>query len=219
MTTGSASLDLNEKLNLVYFLYGKTYINITNACTNSCAFCLRNDKDDVKGAYMWHNNLKVTSEDVIAQIEEKKADIKDEIVFCGYGEPLVKFDEVIKVSKYIKENMPDLKIRINTNGHGNHIAKRNIVPELASLIDSVSISLNAQNEELYNKISKPSFEGAYKAMLDFAKLCIEAGIDTTLSVVSGYKADVFPVDVKMCEDIALKMGAKFRAREWIQNGY
>ncbi len=213
------NLDLSEKLNLVYFLYGKAYINITNACTNSCAFCLRNDKDDVKGAYMWHNNMKVTAEDVIAQIEEKRSDIKGEIVFCGYGEPLVKYNEVIEVSKYIRKNLPDLKIRINTNGHGNYIAKRNIVPELAPLIDSISISLNAQNEELYNKISKPSFEGAYSTMLDFANLCVKAGIDTTLSVVSGYRSDIFPVDVKVCEDIALKMGAKFRAREWIQNGY
>lgn len=214
-----ANSDLNEKLNLVYFLYGKTYINITNACTNSCAFCLRNDKDDVKGAYMWHNNMKVTADDVIAQIQEKKLEIKDEIVFCGYGEPLVKYNEVIEIAKYIKKNLPDLKIRINTNGHGNYIAKRDIVPDLAPLINSISISLNAQNEELYNKISQPSFEGAYDAMLDFAKKCIKSGIDTTLSVVSGYKEDLYPVDVKLCEDIALNMGAKFRAREWIQNGY
>ncbi len=219
MISGSKNLDSSKKINLVYFLYGKTYIHITNACTNSCAFCLRNDKDDVKGAYMWHNNVKVTADDVIAQIEEKKADIKDEIVFCGYGEPLVKYNEVIEIAKYIREAMPDIKIRINTNGHGNYLAKRNIVPELAPLIDSISISLNAQSEETYNKISKPSFDGAYQAMLDFARLCVEEKIDTTLSVVSGFKPEEFPVDVKLCEDIALNMGAKFRAREWIQNGY
>ncbi len=204
---------------LVYFLYGKTYINITNACTNSCAFCLRNDKDDVKGAYMWLDNANVKAEDVIAQIEEKKADIKEEIVFCGYGEPLVKYNEVIEVAKYIKKTMPHLKVRINTNGHGNYLAKKNIIPELAPLIDTISISLNAQNEELYNKISKPKFEGAYQAMLDFAKGCVDVGIDTTLSVVSGYKEDIYPVDIKACENIAANIGAKFRAREWIQNGY
>ena len=115
--------------------------------------------------------------------------------------------------------MADLKIRINTHGHGNFIAKRNIVTELAPLVDSISISLNAQNEEVYNKISKPSFEGAYKAMLDFAKLCVEEGIDTTLSVVSGFKPEVYSVDVEACKEIALNLGAKFRAREWIQNGY
>lgn len=209
----------DTKLNLVYFLDGKTYINITNACTNSCVFCLRNDKDDVKGAYMWHKGAKITADDVIAQIEENKENIKDEIVFCGYGEPLVCYNEVIEVARYIKNTMPEIKIRINTNGHGNFIAKKNIVPDLAPLIDSVSISLNAQNEALYNKISKPSFEGAYEAMLDFAKLCVKEGIKTTLSVVSGYKSEVYPVDLKACEEIALGIGAGFRAREWIQNGY
>lgn len=209
----------DTKLNLVYFLDGKTYINITNACTNSCAFCLRNDKDDVKGAYMWHKGAKVTAADVIAQIEEKKEDIKDEIVFCGYGEPLCRYDDVIQVAQYIKLTNPEIKIRINTNGHGNFIAKRNIVPELAPLINSISISLNAQNGEVYNEISKPSFEGAYQAMLDFAKLCVDEKIDTTMSVVSGYRADLYPVDVKACEEIALNLGAKFRVREWIQNGY
>ena len=209
----------DTKLNLVYFLDGKTYINITNACTNSCVFCLRNDKDNVKGAYMWHKGAKITADDVIAQIEENKENIKDEIVFCGYGEPLVRYNEVIEVARYIKNTMPEIKIRINTNGHGNFIAKKNIVPDLAPLIDSVSISLNAQNEALYNKISKPSFEGAYEAMLDFAKLCVKEGIKTTLSVVSGYKSEVYPVDLKTCEEIALEIGAGFRAREWIQNGY
>lgn len=208
-----------EKLNLVYFLYGKTYINITNACTNSCAFCLRNDKDDVVGAYMWLNNENIKAEDVIKQIEEKKSEIKDEITFCGYGEPLVKYNEVIEIAKYIKNTMPEIKIRINTNGHGNFIAKKNIVPELAPLIDSISISLNAQNEELYNKISQPKFKGAYNEMLDFAKLCIKEGIDTTLSIVSGFREDIYPVDIKECEKIAENLGGKFRNREWIQNGY
>jgi len=168
---------------------------------------------------MWHNGAKVTADDVIAQIKEKQSSIKDEIVFCGYGEPLTRYNDVIEVCRYIKNSMPEIKIRINTNGHGNFIAKRNIVPDLAPLVDSISISLNAQNEDLYNKISKPSFDDAYQSMLDFAKLCVEAGIDTTLSVVSGYKTDLYPVDVMACKEIALNMGAKFRAREWIQNGY
>ena len=69
MISGSKNLDSSKKINLVYFLYGKTYINITNACTNSCAFCLRNDKDDVKGAYMWQKNEKDTSDYVIDKNE------------------------------------------------------------------------------------------------------------------------------------------------------
>lgn len=40
---------------------------------------------------MWLDNANIKAEDVISQIEEKKAEIKDEITFCGYGEPLCKY--------------------------------------------------------------------------------------------------------------------------------
>ena len=32
------------------------YVNLTNACTNSCVFCLREQKDDVCGSNMWHDD-------------------------------------------------------------------------------------------------------------------------------------------------------------------
>lgn len=208
-------------LNLIYFLETKAYINITNACTNACKFCVRDIKDNVKGANLWLDKQNVKADDVTEQINLSAKKIKDggEIIFCGYGEPLIKFEEVKKICKYVREQMPELKIRINTNGHANFVHKKNIVPELKGLIDSISISLNAQNEELYNAISAPKFDGAYQAMLDFSRKCIEEGIDTTLSVVSKFNEDKYPVDIRKCEQIALDMGAKFRNREWIQEGY
>ena len=207
--------------NLVYFLGQKAYINITNACTNACRFCVRDIKDDVKGANLWLDVQNVTAKDVIEQIKNcaKKVLEGGEIVFCGYGEPLIKFEEVKKICQYIKKEMPELKIRINTNGHGNFVNKKNIVPELKGLIDSISISLNAQNEKLYREISQPKFEGAYEAMLDFAKECVKEGIDTTMSVVSKFEEDKYNVDIEKCEQIAKSLGAKFRNREWIKEGY
>ena len=207
--------------NLVYFLGQKAYINITNACTNACRFCVRDIKDDVKGANLWLDVQNVTAKDVIEQIKNSAKKILEggEIVFCGYGEPLIKFEEVKKICQYIKKEMPELKIRINTNGHGNFVNKKNIVPELKGLIDSISISLNAQNEKLYREISQPKFEGAYEAMLDFAKECVKEGIDTTMSVVSKFEEDKYNVDIEKCEQIAHSIGAKFRNREWIKEGY
>ena len=207
--------------NLVYFLGQKAYINITNACTNACRFCVRDIKDDVKGANLWLDVQNVTAKDVIEQIKNSAKKILEggEIIFCGYGEPLIKFEEVKKVCEYLRREMPELKIRINTNGHGNFVNKKNIVPELKGLIDSISISLNAQNEKLYREISQPKFEGAYEAMLDFAKECVKEGIDTTMSVVSKFEEDKYNVDIEKCEQIAKSLGAKFRNREWIKEGY
>lgn len=205
--------------NLLYFLDNKPYINMTNACTNACVFCLRNQKDDVQGANLWLDKDNITANAVISQIEAKKEVIlkSDEIVFCGYGEPLIKIDEVVEISKYLKENFPNIKIRINTNGHANAIHKRNVAVELAPYIDSISISLNGENEETYNKVSNPKIENAYEEVKRFIRACVEEKIKTTTTVVSNVPN--YPVNVERCEVVAKSLGAKFRARDFIENGY
>lgn len=205
--------------NLLYFLDNKPYINMTNACTNACVFCLRNQKDDVQGANLWLDKDDVTAQAVISQIELKKDIIakSEEIVFCGYGEPLIKINEVVEISKYLKENYPNIKIRINTNGHANAIHKRNVVVELAPYIDLISISLNGENEETYNKVSNPKIDNAYEEVKRFIRACVEEKIKTVTTIVSNVPN--YPVNVERCEVVAKSLGAKFRAREFIVNGY
>ena len=205
--------------NLLYFLDGKPYINMTNACTNACVFCVRDQKEDVQGAKLWLDFDNAKAQDVINQIELNKDKIlnSQEIVFCGYGEPLIRLNEVIEISKYLKENYPNLKIRVNTNGHANAIFKRNVADELALYIDDISISLNAENEENYNKISNPKIENAYEEVKRFIRACVEAKIKTTASVVANVPD--YPIDVERCALIAKSLGAKFRSRDFIPNGY
>lgn len=210
-------VESSEKL--LYFLDDKPYINMTNACTNACVFCLRNQKDDVQGAKLWLDKDNITAKAVIGQIEENKEKVSnsDEIVFCGYGEPLIKINEVLEISKYLKENFPNIKIRINTNGHANAIHKRNVVPELALYVDSISVSLNAENEENYNKLSNPKIDNAYEEVKRFIRACVEEKIKTIATVVSNIPN--YPLDVERCEVVAKSLGAKFRARDFIPNGY
>lgn len=203
--------------NLVYILDGKIYINLTNMCTNDCIFCLRRDKDDVCGQDMWLKSEKITSEDVIEQLNKYEDKIAKGITFCGYGEPTMKFEVLKQVAEYIKQNYPDTFIKVNTNGHGNVINKKDILPELKGLVDEFSISLNAQNSDLYKELSQPKIDNAYESMKDFAKKAYENGFKTTLSVVSGYKD--YDVDLALCEKIAKDLHASFRNREWIENGY
>lgn len=198
--------------NLVYELDNKVYINLTNRCTNDCIFCLRNDKADVCGKNMWLENEDFTASDVIDQLKPSS-----EIIFCGYGEPTLKLDILKEVAKYIKDNYPDTKIRLNTNGHANFIHKRNIAPELKGLIDEISVSLNAPTPEQYNELSQPKFSNAYDEVLDFIKKSSQAGIETTASVVEGYKG--LNLDLETCKKIAAEHGAPLRVREWIENGY
>ena len=206
---------------LVYELDGKFYINLTNKCTNDCIFCLRKDKDDVKGQTLWLDDENCTAQDVIAQFEEilrqKPDNDNSEVIFCGYGEPLLKLDVLKGVAKYIKEKYPQTKIRINTNGHANYVYKRDIVPELKGLIDTISVSLNGESSSEYDELSKPVFEGAYDEVKKFIKSCSDNGFETVASVVEGYKGR--HLNLNKCEQIATDLGAKFRVREWIKNGY
>ena len=191
------------------------YINLTNACSNSCVFCLREQKDDVCGAEMWHDD-NYTLEDVIEQFKSYKPTPKN-VVFCGYGEPFLKKDMMKKFAQYLKENNPEIKIRVNTNGHANAIYKTNVAEEFKGLLDEASVSLNSDNSEQYDEICQPKIENAYDAVKDFLKCCHEAGIKTYASIVTGF--DEREINVENCKKIAKELGAEFRNREFITNGY
>jgi len=203
--------------NYVYLLDGKIYINLTNLCTNDCVFCIRAIKDDVVGANLFLDSEILNTNEVIKQLEDFEPQNYSEIVFCGYGEPILKLEELKQVAKYIKENYPHIKTRINTNGQGNLVHKRNIVPELKDNIDSVSVSFNGENQEIYDAISLPKIENAYEGMKEFIKECVKAGIETTATIVTGYKN--YAVDLDSCKTQVEALGAKFRERPWLDNGY
>ena len=211
---------MSVKYTLVYSINNEpnpstVYVNLTNACTNSCVFCLREQKDDVCGAEMWHDD-NYTLDDVIEQFENYNPTPLN-VVFCGYGEPFLKKDMMKKFAQYLRENYPEIKIRVNTNGHANAIYKTNVAEEFKGLLDEASVSLNSDNAEQYDEICQPKIENAYDAVKDFLKCCKEAGIKTYASIVTGF--DEREINVENCEKIAKELGAEFRNREFITNGY
>ena len=203
---------------LVYTLEGKIYINLTNRCTNDCVFCLRKDKDDVKGQELWLDDENSTAQDVINQFEKIYSSTPSkEVIFCGYGEPMLKLDEMKDVAKYLKQTYSDIKIRVNTNGHANYVYKRNVVPEMKGLIDEFSVSLNGATKEEYDELSQPKFNEAYEEVKKFIKACADENISVVASVVEGYKGR--HLNLEACKQIANNLGADLRVREWIPAGY
>ena len=140
-----------------------------------------------------------TYAEIIAAIDAFDFTGYEEFVFCGYGEPTCALEMLEKTAKYVKDKY-HLPIRVNTNGLGNLYHGRDIVPELAEYIDSVSISLNAANAEEYNKVTRPTFDNAYEAMLDFAEECNRMIKHTQLSIL-----DVLPEeDIRLVSRLLMR---------------
>lgn len=187
---------------IAYKIRDNLYLNITNNCTNECFFCVKFHTDYVKGHNLRLKN-EPTEKDLIKAIG-KPTDYK-EIVFCGYGEPLLRLEVVKKVALWIKENKGF--VRINTNGQGNLIHKRNILPELRGLVDSISISLNAQDEQTYNRLCMPIFKDAYKEIINFVKEAKKYIPKVQITVV-----DIEGVDIEKCRKIAEEFDVSFKVR-------
>ncbi len=194
---------------IIYTYKNQVYANITNKCDCACTFCVRTYHDGIgESKNLWHKK-NPTVEDVKAAIDAFDFTGYEEFVFCGYGEPTCEIDMLIEVAKYVKEKT-GLRIRVNTNGLGNLYNKRDIVPDLAQVVDSISISLNAPDAESYNKVTRPQFENAYEALLDFAESCNKVIPKTQLSIV-----DVLsPEDIKKCQEIADSRGIHLRIRKF-----
>ena len=118
-----------------------------------------------------------------------------------------------------KDNYKGVKTRINTNGHANFVYKRDVTRELVGLIDEISVSLNASTEDMYKRLSQPTLktDKPLEIVKDFIKCSVASGIKTDTSVVNGYKD--YKLDLKECEKISKDLGAHFRVREWLDNGY
>lgn len=190
---------------ITYPIRNSLYLNITNRCTAACTFCVRYHTDFVKG-----HNLRLKNEPSAEELLTEIADPKRyaEVVFCGYGEPLLRLDVVKAVAAEVKKRGG--KVRIDSNGHANLIYQRNVLPELAGLVDAMSISLNAQNAELYQKIVQPKFGlQTYEAVKDFIREAKKHIPDVSVTVVS-----LPEVDIEACKRIADELGVKLRVREY-----
>ena len=173
----------NRKDTYVYTLDGNLYINLTNKCSNACDFCVRNERSSYYGNYLWLKNGDPTVEKVIAAANGF-GDLSrfKEVVFCGFGEPTYKVAEMVALCDFFHEK--GLKTRLNTNGQGNLINKRDIVPDLKDKIDFVNISLNASCYEKYQPICRSQFkEAGFEGMIEFAKLCRRNGVNCRFSIV------------------------------------
>ena len=189
------------------------YVNVTNRCTNACSFCVRSVADGTYGE-LWLDR-EPTVEEIVDSIVNADPTKYSEIVFCGYGEPTLRFYDIILVSTQVKAKFPGVKIRINTNGHANLIHGKDVTPLMRGVIDSVSVSLNTANAEDYIKVCVPRFGlDSYEGLLDFTAKAKKYVPSVCFSVV---RESIPDEDIEVCRQIAERCGVTLKVREMIRN--
>ena len=198
-------------MTITYPVHNGIYVNMTNRCPCACTFCLRKQSDHVYGSDSLWLEREPTVEEVCESIDKWDLSKYSEIVFCGYGEPTMRLDDLLKVAAYIKSKS-NISLRINTNGLGDLIAGEKVAHKLQGLIDTVSVSLNATNKEDYFKLVRPKFGiDSYDAMLSFTKDCTKYVPNVIMTVVDEVTSrEEQEKSRKICESI----GARLRIRPY-----
>ena len=185
-------------MTLLYPIENSLYVNITNLCCCKCVFCVRDITDSVGGSDSLWLDHEPTIDELKAELEKFNLDEYEEVVFCGYGEPLMRINEVVEFANYIKTKK-NIKIRVNTNGLADLIHKKKTAVLLKDAIDAVSISLNAPNEEVYLEVAKPAFGmKSFDAMLSFAKDCKTCIKEVCFSVVD----EITDEEIRQSQELA-----------------
>ena len=198
-------------MTITYPVHNGIYVNMTNRCPCACTFCLRKQSDHVYGSDSLWLEREPTVEEVCDSIDTWDLTKYSEIVFCGYGEPTERLNDLLEVAKYIRSKS-DIKIRINTNGLADLIAGEKVAHKLEGLIDTVSVSLNATNKEDYFKLVRPKFGiDSYDAMLSFTRECTKYVPNVIMTVVDEVTSKE---EQEKSREICESIGAKLRVRPY-----
>ncbi|MBI3546082.1 MAG: radical SAM protein [Gammaproteobacteria bacterium] len=186
---------------IAYSLRGSCYLNVTSRCTLRCTFCPKFNHSWNVGGVDLHLRREPTIAEVLAAVGDPR--VYREVVFCGLGEPTLRLYDLLDIAAELHQRGAE-RVRLNTDGLANLVYERDVTPDLEGL----SISMNAQNEKIYNLHCRPSLPRSYPAMLEFAERARDFVADVTLTAIDGLAG----VDISACERIARRLGVKFRRR-------
>lgn len=204
---------MRKSMCITYLVDGNIYVNVTNKCSNRCEFCIRNNGDGAYGSDSLWLEREPTREEILDSIFSYDLNNFPEIVFCGYGEPSYRLDDVVFVAKAVKAKYPDMKIRINTNGQSDLILGRSTAADYSGAFDTVSISLNTPSAKKYQEICHSIYgEEAFHSILGFAA---EVKHFVPRVVLSAVKETLSEDEIEACKKICAELGVILRLRDYI----
>ncbi len=202
---------MEKQMTILYKVHNNLYVNLTNKCPCACTFCLRKKLDELEQS----GSLWLEHEPSIHEVKEefKKFDLSlyDEVVFCGFGEPTERLDDLLAIAKFIKETYQK-PIRINTNGLSDLINKEDTAPKFQGVVDTISISLNTPNAERYYELTRNKFGiSSFDAMLKFAQNVKKYVPKVVLTTV---ETTLTKEEEEQCREICDCIGVTYRIRPW-----
>ena len=204
---------ITKGMTITYEVDNGLYINVTNRCTNRCEFCIRNNGDGAYGSDSLWLEREPTVDEVLSDVFSRDLTKYSELVFCGYGEPTERLNDIREIALGIKKRYPSIKIRVNTNGHSDLILGADTAPLYKDAFDVVSISLNTPNADKYVEMCHPVYhKAAFDALLTFAKNVNNYVQKTLLSVV---RQTLTEQELEECYKIADDLGVTLKVRDYI----
>lgn len=202
---------MKKAMTISYEIGNKLYMNITNKCPCSCTFCIRNNGDGAYGSDPLWLEHEPSMDEIRADLSERNISSYEEIIFCGFGEPTSRLEELVETAGYLKSQEGCPPLRLNTNGLGDLVNGKSTADELCGVFDIISVSLNAGTKEEYMKVTRPRFENAFESMQKFTADCVKNGsAKVMMSVVDVIPADEIEASRVLCE----KLGATLRVRKY-----
>ena len=204
-------IDFSEKIKMYPTEKFNMYVNITNRCNCNCTFCLRHLKEDHK---LWLKDGEPSVEEIKQAFLNAPMDNVKEIVICGFGEPTIRLDDLIKVLKFIREKYPQMKVRMNTNGLSDLEFGKSTALMFEGLLDTISISLNESTAQKYLDVTRSRFGiKSYNAMLEFASQCKKYIPNVVVTIVD----IIGEVEIAACKKVCEQYGLNLRIRKYEKN--
>jgi len=205
------------KTTVVYRYKNGLYVNLTNRCPTACVFCVKNAwKMDYRGSDLNLGGAEPSPAEVIALAKAQWAEAPfEEFVFCGYGEPTMRFEAMLTCARLIKtgraEPLPrTLKVRLNTNGLANAVWGRNVVPEMKGLIDSVHVSLNTADPAQWLALMRPMEPWAATGFEKVKEFIRESSLLLPEAYATAVEGE--GLDTEKFKALAVQLGAEPRLR-------
>ncbi len=214
---------MKKAMTLSYESGNNLYLNVTNQCPCRCIFCIRKNGDGAYGSDpLWLEHEPDMAE-MQADLAKRDLTKYNDVVFCGFGEPLMRLRFVCELAAYIKEIAPHVHLRLNSNGladlynpEESLVGGMTAAQQIAGVIDKVSISLNGGSSDVYNRVTQPKTGGdaPYETMLRFAQECKSLGMEVMFTVVDA----ITPEEIAAAQAKADALGIVLEVREWIKRG-